>query len=297
MSLHNLRGELRVSEPLLRHTTWRVGGPTDRYYKPADQTDLAEFIRRLPAGEALLWLGLGSNLLVRDGGFRGTTVSVHGVLDHIEDLGEGRLRVEAGAHCARLAKRTAQLGLAGGEFFAGIPGTLGGALAMNAGAWGGETWTVVESVDVIGRDGQVQTLTPDAFGIGYRTVEPPQDGLWFLAANLAFEQDADGGAAERIRRMIAQRKASQPVGKPSCGSVFRNPPGDHAARLIEAAGLKGMRIGGAEISDKHANFIINRGDATAADIEALIARAHDAVQNEFGVDLQTEVRMVGEARP
>ena len=296
MSLHNLRGELRVAEPMLRHTTWRVGGPTDRYYKPADQADLADFIQRLPADEALLWLGLGSNLLVRDAGFRGTTVCVHGVLDHIEDLGDGRLRVEAGAHCARLAKRTAQLGLAGGEFFAGIPGTLGGALAMNAGAWGGETWSVVESVDVIARDGRVQTLEPAAFQVGYRTVTPPKDSLWFLAAILVFQADADGGAAERIRTMIAERKASQPVGKPSCGSVFRNPDGDHAARLIEAAGLKGMRIGGAQISTKHANFILNTGEATAADIEALIGKAQQTVAQQFGVQLHPEVRVVGEAK-
>ena len=167
MSLHNLRGELRVAEPMLRHTTWRVGGPTDRYYKPADQADLADFIQRLPADEALLWLGLGSNLLVRDAGFRGTTVCVHGVLDHIEDLGDGRLRVEAGAHCARLAKRTAQLGLAGGEFFAGIPGTVGGALAMNAGAWGSETWDFVDQVWLMDCRGTVVNKAACDFNWGY----------------------------------------------------------------------------------------------------------------------------------
>lgn len=293
---HALRGELRVSEPMSRHTSWRVGGPTDRYYKPADHADLGEFMRRLPAGEDLLWLGLGSNLLVRDAGFRGTTVCVHGVLDHIKDLGDGRVQVEAGAHCARLAKRTAALGLQGGEFFSGIPGTLGGALAMNAGAWGGETWSVVETVQIISRDGTERELPASAFKVGYRSVELPEPGLWFVSATLRFAADADGQAAERIRNMIAVRKASQPVGKPSCGSVFRNPNGDHAARLIEAAGLKGTRIGGAEISTKHANFILNAGDATAADIEALIGKAQQTVAQQFGVQLQPEVRVVGEAR-
>lgn len=295
MSLSHLRGELRINEPLKRYTSWRVGGPSDRYYKPADGQDLSEFMHRLPGDEAILWMGLGSNLLIRDGGFRGTTVSIHGVLDVIRRVGDTRVFVEAGVHCARLAKLVASWGLAGGEFFAGIPGTLGGALAMNAGAWGGETWSVVKSVKVISRSGLVQTLDVDAFETGYRKVVPPQADLWFVAAELAFEPDLDGQAQERIRTMIAERKASQPVGKPSCGSVFRNPTGDHAARLIEAAGLKGHRIGDAEVSTKHSNFIINRGQARAADIESLIDLVRDTVQRAAGVELIPEVRIVGEA--
>lgn len=294
MSLSHLRGELRINEPLMRYTSWRVGGPSDRYYKPADGEDLSEFLHRLPEQESILWMGLGSNLLIRDGGFRGTTVSVHGVLDQISRRDGTRVFVEAGVHCARLAKLVASWGLAGGEFFAGIPGTLGGALAMNAGAWGGETWAVVESVQVIDRSGAVRSLPASAFETGYRSVIAPEPNLWFVAAELSFAPDADGKASERIRQMIAERKASQPVGKPSCGSVFRNPEGDHAARLIEASGLKGRRIGDAEVSTKHANFIINRGHARAADIESLITLVRDTVRREANVDLIPEVRVVGE---
>ncbi|MEN8819827.1 MAG: UDP-N-acetylmuramate dehydrogenase [Abyssibacter sp.] len=295
MSLSHLRGELRINEPLMRYTSWRVGGPSDRYYRPADGADLSEFMHRLPNEESILWMGLGSNLLIRDGGFRGTTVSVHGVLDQLRRIDDTRVFVEAGVHCARLAKLVASWGLAGGEFFAGIPGTLGGALAMNAGAWGGETWSVVESVRVIARDGAVRDLPASAFETGYRSVTAPESDLWFVAAELAFTPDHDGQAPARIRRMIAERKASQPVGKPSCGSVFRNPAGDHAARLIEAAGLKGYRIGDAEVSPKHANFIINCGHARAADIESLITLVRDTVRRTADVDLIPEVRIVGEA--
>jgi len=294
VSLGHLRGELRINEPLMRYTSWRVGGPADRYYKPADGDDLAEFMHRLPTGESILWIGLGSNLLIRDGGFRGTTVSIHGVLDTVRRVDDTRIFVEAGVHCARLAKLAASWGLAGGEFFAGIPGTIGGALAMNAGAWGGETWSVVRSVNVIGRDGSTRTLGAEAFEIGYRSVTPPEPHLWFVAAELELQPDENGGAAGRIRDMIAERKAKQPVGKPSCGSVFRNPTGDHAARLIEAAGLKGHQIGDAEVSTKHANFIINRGHALAADIESLITQVRETVQRKFAVDLVPEVRIVGE---
>lgn len=290
-----LRGELRVHEPLSRHTSWRVGGPADRYYKPADADDLRAFLSRLPAGEPLLWLGLGSNLLVRDAGWRGTAVTVHGVLESVDRLDTLTVRADAGVHCARLAKLLAGWGLAGGEFLAGIPGTLGGALAMNAGAWGGETWDVVTAVTMVDRAGGLQQLTPRDFSIAYRSVTGPQPDLWFVAADLRLTEDADGGAAERIRAMLAERKASQPVGRPSCGSVFRNPPGDHAARLIEVAGLKGRAIGDAEVSTKHANFIINRGNARAADIEALIGEVRLAVQARFGVELLAEVRVVGEA--
>lgn len=295
MTAGHLRGELRVNEPLSRHTSWRVGGPADRFYKPADADDLGMFLHRLPAGEPLLWVGLGSNLLVRDGGWRGTSVCVHGVLEDVERIDAVRVHVEAGVHCARLAKLLAGWNLAGGEFFAGIPGTVGGALAMNAGAWGGETWSTVEAVEVMDRDGERQRLTPDAFTIGYRTVVPPRADLWFVSADLRFTADTDGQAAARMRTMLAERRASQPVGRPSCGSVFRNPEGDHAARLIEAAGLKGRAIGDAEVSTKHANFIINRGNARAADIEALIGEVRLAVQARFGVELIAEVRVVGDA--
>lgn len=296
----SLRGELRVNEPMSRHTSWRAGGPADRYYRPADQIDLAEFMRRLSPTEPVLWLGLGSNLLVRDGGFRGTVIALHGVLDHIEEIGRDgnrvTLRVQAGVHCARLAKHCAEQQLDGGAFFIGIPGTVGGALAMNAGAYGGETWQRVQAVEVMDRGGNVQRLEAERFEVGYRSVRSPLDEPCYLSAELCFVHDPALQSRDELKELLAARKAAQPVGQPSCGSVFRNPQGDHAARLIEASGLKGHAIGAACVSDKHANFILNTGDARADDIERLIRHVRDTVQARHGVMLQPEVRIVGEAR-
>jgi UDP-N-acetylmuramate dehydrogenase len=288
-----LRGELRLDEPLSRHTSWRVGGPARRLYRPADSADLIVFLQQLEPGEALLWLGLGSNLLVRDGGFDGTVIATQGCLVEMRREGERGIRAEAGAACAKLARFAARAGLVGLEFFAGIPGTLGGALAMNAGAFGGETWRRVTRVETVDRSGRVRERLPEEFRIGYREVQGPADE-WFLAAHLELEAGDNEAAQTEMRRLLAQRAASQPTGQPSCGSVFRNPEGDYAARLIEAAGLKGERIGGAQVSNKHANFIINTGDASAADIEALVARVQERVEAVSGVRLHPEVRVLGE---
>jgi UDP-N-acetylmuramate dehydrogenase len=288
-----LRGELRLDEPLSRHTSWRVGGPARRLYRPADSADLIVFLQQLEPGEPLLWLGLGSNLLVRDGGFDGTVIATQGCLVEMRREGKRGIRAEAGAACAKLARFAARAGLVGLEFFAGIPGTLGGALAMNAGAFGGETWRRVTRVETVDRSGRVRERLPEEFRIGYREVQGPADE-WFLAAHLELEAGDNEAAQTEIRRLLAQRAASQPTGQPSCGSVFRNPEGDYAARLIEAAGLKGERIGGAQVSNKHANFIINTGDASAADIEALVARVQERVEAASGIRLQPEVRVLGE---
>ena len=207
--------------------------------------------------------------------------------------GERGIRAEAGAACAKLARFAARAGLVGLEFFAGIPGTLGGALAMNAGAFGGETWRRVTLVETVDRSGRVRERLPEEFRIGYREVQGPA-GEWFLAAHLELEAGDSEAAQTEIRRLLAQRAATQPTGQPSCGSVFRNPKGDYAARLIEAAGLKGERIGGAQVSEKHANFIINTGDASAADIEALVVRVQERVEAASGIRLQPEVRVLGE---
>jgi UDP-N-acetylmuramate dehydrogenase len=287
-----MRGELLLDEPLARHTSWRVGGPADRYYKPADLDDLAAFLATLPENEPVMWLGLGSNLLVRDGGIRGTVVATHGVLKRVERLDDERVYAESGVPCAKLARSCARWGLRSGEFFAGIPGTVGGALAMNAGAFGGETWAHVLAVDVIDRHGRRRCRPREDYTVGYRSVEGPA-GEWFLGAELRFEP-GDAGQ-EEIREILARRKASQPIGLPSCGSVFRNPPGDHAARLIESAGLKGLELGGARVSDKHANFIISRRGATASDIERLIRHVQATVKEVHGVELVPEVRVAGEA--
>jgi UDP-N-acetylmuramate dehydrogenase len=288
------RGVLRYDEPMSRHTSWRVGGPAATYFEPADRDDLLAFVRQLPADEPVLWLGLGSNLLVRDGGWGGTVIALHGAVDALRMESESLIHAEAGVHCARLAKFAQQHAKAGVGFMAGIPGSVGGALAMNAGAWGGETWNQVEDAEVVLRDGSTQWLPAAAFHYAYRHVELPSQALGFLAARLRVSDDVDGEHARYTRESLARRKASQPVGKPSAGSTFRNPPGDHAARLIEACGLKGHRIGGAEVSRQHANFIIADAGTRAADIEQLIEHMRRTVRQQAGVDLYPEVRIVGE---
>ncbi len=296
MSASSLRGTLLLNEPLGRYTSWRVGGPARRLYRPADQEDLASFLAGLDTDEPLFWLGLGSNLLISDAGFPGTVIHTQGCLSAMTRLdgeaADALIRVEAGASCAKVARFASRMGLVGAEFLAGIPGTMGGALAMNAGAWGGETWPLVRRARTIDRSGQIRERAQNAFSFGYRSVKSA-DGEWFLAADLDLEPGDTEAAQARIKDLLARRAATQPTGLPSCGSVFRNPPGDHAARLIEAAGLKGRRLGAAEVSTKHANFIINLGDATATEIAALIELVQDQVEQHSGVRLQPEVRCVG----
>ncbi len=292
MNTEGLRGELRLDEPLARHTSWRVGGPARRLYRPADAADLAEFLRRLDPAEPLVWLGLGSNLLVADAGFPGTVIETQGCLTGMEPAGDLGLRAQAGVACALVARFAARRGLVGAEFLAGIPGTMGGALTMNAGAWGGETWPLVARVWTIDRLGEVRVRPPADFQVGYREVQGPA-GEWFLEAELTLAPGDTEAATARIRDLLDRRNRTQPTGLPSCGSVFRNPPGDHAARLIEAAGLKGTRLGGAQVSEKHANFIINTGTATAADIDGLIALVRERAAAQTGVQLVTEVKRIG----
>ena len=277
---------------MAKHTSWHVGGPADLFFTPRDVMDLAAFLRQLPPEVPLLWIGLGSNLLVRDGGIRGAVISTHGALGALERLSATRIHADAGVPCARIARQCVKWGLGPAEFFAGIPGTLGGALAMNAGAWGGETWRHVAEVDVLDRRGARHTRRRADYDIGYRSVKGPGDE-WFIGARLEFER-TPASTPEAIRELLDKRKQTQPIGEWSCGSVFTNPPGDHAARLIESAGLKGFRIGDASVSEKHANFIINHGRALAADIEALIAHVRRTVAEVHGIELHTEVRIVGE---
>ncbi|HID49359.1 MAG TPA: UDP-N-acetylmuramate dehydrogenase [Chromatiales bacterium] len=287
------RGTMRFDEPMARHTSWRAGGAAERFYQPADRDDLARYLAGLPADEPLLFVGLGSNLLVRDGGLSGTVIGLSGCLAGLEFLGDGRVRAEAGVACPKLARTTAKASLAGLEFLCGIPGTVGGALAMNAGALGSETWEFVECVETLDRRGRVQVRKPEDYGIAYRHVAGPADE-WFVAATFRLGAGETEASLEKIRANLARRAATQPTQLPNAGSVFRNPPGEYAARLIEACGLKGHCVGGACVSDKHANFIINTGTATAGDIEALIEKVAATVQQEHGIDLVREVRIVGE---
>jgi UDP-N-acetylmuramate dehydrogenase len=283
---------VRRNEPMSRHTSWHVGGPAEIYFTPNDRADLAAFLPTVPAAVPVYWVGLGSNLLVRDGGIAGVVVSMHGTFDRLERAGPDTVYAEAGVACARIARQCIKWGLGPAEFFAGIPGTLGGALAMNAGAFGGETWRHVVEVETIDRGGREHRRPASEYRVSYRHVEPPEPEEWFLGARLRFEARPPEHRSE-VDALLERRKATQPIGEWSCGSVFTNPPGDHAARLIEATGLKGLRIGDASVSTKHANFIINHGAATAADVESLIARVQDEVQRAHGVRLHPEVRIVG----
>ena len=284
--------ELRFDEPMSRHTSWRVGGSADQFFRPRSISSLQTFLAELPEDSAPIWIGLGSNLLVRDGGIRGTVICLTGMPRDFELLGGGRVRAGAGLPSASFARRAARAGLGPAAFFAGIPGTIGGALAMNAGAFGTETWDRVIAVETVDRQGTLHTRDPEEFAIGYRTVSGI-NGHCFVAAQFALEE-ADGNEVSDIRRLLDRRSDTQPVGPPSAGSVFRNPADTHAAALIESAGLKGRRVGGAVVSTKHANFIINEGSATAADIETLIREVADAVLRHSGVALATEVVIVGD---
>jgi len=300
LNLQGLRGELSHAEPMARHLSWRAGGPAQRFYRPADGDDLAAFLSRLPAGEPLLFVGLGSNLLVRDGGFRGTVVLTHSA-ELRPEIVIGRVYAEAGVASPKVARFAARNNLGGAEFLTGVPGTVGGALAMNAGCYGGETWDIVERAITIDRTGARHTRGRDEFEIGYRHCELRAGGRlgedeWFIAAYFRLPA-ADGAASlARIKEYLGRRVASQPLSLPNAGSVFRNPIGDAAARLIESCGLKGLERGGACVSQKHANFIVNpKGAAKASDIEWLIGTVRARVKQATGIELQPEVRIVGEA--
>jgi UDP-N-acetylmuramate dehydrogenase len=301
-----LRGELRLNEPMSRHVSWRAGGAAKRFYKPTDLDDLRAFMPTVPLDEPILFVGLGSNLLIRDGGFNGTVVLTNPLLGGIALDASDKTIVVAGAGAAspHVAKFAAKSGLAGAEWLAGVPGTVGGALTMNAGCYGTETWEQIVDVVTINRRGELQTRTSADFEIAYRHVlQIARDGSdrahseeFFVSARFRFLEGDTPTALEKIKALLAKRMAAQPLDKPNAGSTFRNPPNDFAARLIESCGLKGFTIGGAQVSTKHANFIINLGDATAKNIEDLIDHMQATVKDKTGITLQREVRIIGEAR-
>ena len=290
-----LRGELREQEPMSRHTSWKTGGNADYFYSPADVNDLSIFISLLSDDMPITWVGLGSNLLVRDSGLPGVVISVVGVLDELELINNNEISIGAGVLCVKAARYIAKKGLTGVEFLAGIPGSIGGALAMNAGAYGGEIWKSIKQVETINRDGKHKIYTKDQFQIGYRSVSLPEDE-WFVACQMELEVLDKNIVEKNIKTMLRERAEAQPLGQLSCGSVFRNPPNDHAARLIDACGLKGRKIGGASVSEKHANFIINEGNATSLDIETLIKLVKTTVYEKYSIQLTPEVRILGEAK-
>lgn len=290
-----LRGQLLKNESLANYTSWRTGGSADYIYIPADLEDLSHFLKQLPESIPLTWLGLGSNTLIRDGGVEGVVVITQGVLNKLTQINPQEIRAEVGVASAQLARHTARLGSAGLEFMAGIPGTVGGALAMNAGCFGGETWRFVRSVETINRRGEIKMRPITDFEVSYRHVVRPE-GEWFVAGYFSLMPGDKEKSLNEIRTLLERRNNTQPTGTANCGSVFRNPPGDYAGRLIEKCGLKGKNLGGARVSEKHGNFIINENNATSVDIERLINEITAIVEKETGVRLITEVCIVGRQR-
>lgn len=292
--MQNLRGQLIENAALAEYSSWQVGGNADRLYKPADIPDLINFIKQIPPQKSLIFLGLGSNTLIRDGGIKGTVVITQGALNKLKTIDDVTLYAEAGVASPTFARFSARKNLFGAEFLAGIPGTIGGALVMNAGCDGCETWNIVRSVLTVDRQGKKKIRYPNEYKIAYRNVSVFPDE-YYLAAEFQLKPGSKEIALTKIRNLLKYRADTQPTNEPNCGSVFRNPPGDYAARLIEACGLKGLTIGGAMVSDKHANFIINNGQANATDIEALIEKIAESVFHKFHIRLIPEVRIIGEA--
>lgn len=290
----NLRGQLIENASMAEYSLWQVGGKADRLYKPADINDLIQFVQQLPKQEPLIFLGLGSNTLIRDGGIKGTVVITQGALNKLKTIDPVTLYAEAGVASPAFARFSARKNLMGAEFLAGIPGTIGGALVMNAGCDGSETWNIVKSVLVINREGEKKIRYPNEYKFAYRSVSRFTDEF-YLAAEFELKPGNKENSLSKIRNLLKHRADTQPTNEPNCGSVFRNPPGEYAARLIEACGLKGLTIGDATISSKHANFIINNGHASAIDIEALIEKIADCVFHKFHIRLIPEVCIIGQA--
>ncbi len=279
----NLRGKLKNYHSLAGYTTLHIGGPARLFYQPEDLNDLIVFLRTLPRQEEnVVWLGYGSNVLIRDSGVDGVVIHTK-YLNHFEELNASVFRAEAGLPCVKLAKYY--------PFLSGIPGTVGGALAMNAGAFGEQIWNHVVEVETVNRSGDLKIRKPNDFKIGYRNVICP-DNEWFVAGKFSFNKDNVDKNQHIIRDFTAKRAATQPIGELTCGSIFRNPPGDYAWRLIESCGLKGKQIGGAEVSRRHANFIVNKSNATANDIENLINYVRSEVKRQTGIDLLLEVKIL-----
>ena len=279
------------NEPLSKHTSWKVGGPADIFFIPQNRDELSKFLKS-NYGKQITWLGNGTNVLVREGGIRGVVISTKKSIDKINIETKNSSRVETGASCIDLALFAEKNQLGPAAFFSGIPGSVGGALTMNAGSFGHETWDFVESIEVIDEMGVIHHLNPKDFKFSYRTVEFPFP-LWFLSCLMQFPEYETTTISE-LKVMRNQRLKTQPLSEDTCGSVFKNPKLEHAGDLIERAGLKGYKIGGCSISKKHANFIVNEGDATSAEIEDLIKHVQNVVKAKFDVDLETEVKIIGE---
>ena len=283
-------GDVRMDAPLAERTTLGVGGHAAMLFRPRDEEALIQAMLFIPQDTYVFPIGRGSNLLISDKGIDGLVLD----LSDLNTLGtaEHTLTAGAGARMGKMAQVAAGAGLTGLEFMATVPGDLGGGVAMNAGAFGQQVSDVLQSVKVLNRNGKVQVLSREELDMRYRYTALPQGALILSATFALAEKDVEA-IKQTMRDMRSQRSATQPLDAPNCGSVFKNPEGDFAARLIESVGLKGKQIGRACISDKHANFIVNQGGASCKDVLALIRLAKDMVKAEKGVDLEPEVRLVG----
>lgn len=289
------RGRLEANAPLAPFTWFRVGGPAQVLFAPADEDDLAYFLSRLPRATPVTVLGLGSNTIVRDGGVRGVVLRLGGKAFADMSVEDGhRLRVGAAAPDMFVARRAAELGLDGLAFLRGIPGSVGGALRMNAGAHGGETKDIFLEARAVARDGEVQLLSPAAMGFSYRHSGAPE-GLVYTSALFQARPGDKAEILAEMDRITAAREASQPIREKTGGSTFKNPPGGKAWELIDRAGCRGLVVGDAQVSEMHCNFLINRGKASAADVEALGEEVRRRVLETSGVALQWEIKRVGEA--
>ena len=292
-----VRGRLLEGETLAPFTWLRVGGPADRLFIPADAEDLAVFVKELPEDEPLTVIGVGSNLLVRDGGIRGTVIRLGPGFGKVETDG-ARVIAGAAALDANVAKKAAAAGIGGLEFYRGIPGTIGGALRMNAGAYGTETKDVLIEATAIDRQGTVHTLSNADMGYSYRHCEVPEDWI-FISAIYEGQADSPEAVTARMNEIMEKREMTQPVKEKTGGSTFKNPDpeesgGKSSWQLIDAVGGRGRIVGDAQMSELHCNFMINRGDATAADLENLGEGLRQDVHDRFGVDLHWEIKRIGE---
>lgn len=287
-------GRIHPDEPLKRHTTFRIGGPADFLLEVADRTELSGVLALAQREQVPVYvLGRGSNLLVSDDGVRGFVLVLSGEFDRYEVEGT-RVRAGGGYDLPKLAMKIAKMGLGGFEFACAIPGTVGAGLVINAGAHGGDMSQVVSEVTVIWPDGREERLRPGEIGFGYRTSNLVGKPAIVAEVVMDLKQEGSSELMEHIQQHLERRRATQPLNLPNAGSIFKNPPGDYAGRLIEQSGLKGMTQGKAQVSEKHANFIVNLGNASAADVLMLMERVRQIVQDRFGVRLEPEVRIWGE---
>jgi UDP-N-acetylmuramate dehydrogenase len=289
-----VRGRLERDAPLAPYTWFRVGGPADVLFIPADEADLSAFLKALDPGVPVMSIGVGSNLLVRDGGIDGVVIRLGRGFNQVQVLDSASISAGSAVPDAVLARKAAEAGIAGLEFYAGIPGTIGGAAVMNAGCYGSETKDVVASATVMDRNGDVRLIgSVEDFAYAYRHSALQQDGVIVMSAAFQGTPGDPAAIAARMDAITARREASQPIREKTGGSTFKNPPGDSAWRLVDGAGWRGKPLGGAMVSDKHANFLINTGEATAADLEGLGERVRADVQAKFGVGLEWEIKRVG----